>query len=478
MDNPKLFISYSWSSPEHEQKVLTLATQLVESGVDVILDKWYLKEGHDTISFMEKMVTDSEIKKVAIICDQIYSEKADGRSGGVGTETQIISREVYEKENQEKFVAVVMQKDGSNKPFLPTYYKSRIYIDLSEADTFNENFEKLLRWIFDKPLYIKPEIGKGPSFLENSEKITLGTTAIYGRCSDAIRNNKSSNIGLIEEYLNLFSENLERFRITTYEGEFDEVVISNIEQFVPYRNEFIQLIIMISQYTSGNEAIEKIHRFFERTIKFLEHPESVTTWKEWDYDNFKFIINELFLYTVAILVKYEKFNLAAYLINQHYYISHNSEYGRNVMVDYCAFRVYLKSFEFRNQRLKLRRLSLHADILKQRCNGFNLEFRHLMQADFVLFLYSELHPDEKYYGWWPTTLVYLSSFQNTFEIFARSISKDYFEKVKVLLGINSIEELKVLFEEFQKGSKRLPRWEFHTLNPSVLVGIDKLETKP
>ena len=37
MTAPKLFISYSWSSPEHEQWVVDLATELRESGVDVIL---------------------------------------------------------------------------------------------------------------------------------------------------------------------------------------------------------------------------------------------------------------------------------------------------------------------------------------------------------------------------------------------------------------------------------------------------------
>jgi hypothetical protein len=38
-DNLRTFISYSWSSPEHEEWVLGLATELEESGVDVILDK-------------------------------------------------------------------------------------------------------------------------------------------------------------------------------------------------------------------------------------------------------------------------------------------------------------------------------------------------------------------------------------------------------------------------------------------------------
>ena len=126
MENPKLFISYSWSDQAHEQWVLELATELQESGVEIILDKWDLKEGHDSVAFMEKMVTDPSIEKVIIVSDETYAKKADGRAGGVGTETQIISKEVYDQQEQDKFVAVVVEKDEEGKPFLPTYYKSRI----------------------------------------------------------------------------------------------------------------------------------------------------------------------------------------------------------------------------------------------------------------------------------------------------------------------------------------------------------------
>jgi hypothetical protein len=37
-ENPKVFISYSWGSAEHQQWVLDLATQLRESSVDAIID--------------------------------------------------------------------------------------------------------------------------------------------------------------------------------------------------------------------------------------------------------------------------------------------------------------------------------------------------------------------------------------------------------------------------------------------------------
>jgi hypothetical protein len=49
--------------------------------VDVTIDKWDLKEGLDAIQFMESMVTDPNIKKVILVLDRSYAEKADGRRG-------------------------------------------------------------------------------------------------------------------------------------------------------------------------------------------------------------------------------------------------------------------------------------------------------------------------------------------------------------------------------------------------------------
>lgn len=52
---PKIFISYCWSSEQHKKGILNLANKLVEeSGVDVILDRWHLKPGHDRFHFMEE----------------------------------------------------------------------------------------------------------------------------------------------------------------------------------------------------------------------------------------------------------------------------------------------------------------------------------------------------------------------------------------------------------------------------------------
>lgn len=64
---PKAFISYSWTTPNHEDWVINLAERLVSDGVDVVIDKWNLKEGHDKYDFMETMVKSDEIDKVLIM---------------------------------------------------------------------------------------------------------------------------------------------------------------------------------------------------------------------------------------------------------------------------------------------------------------------------------------------------------------------------------------------------------------------------
>lgn len=480
MANPKLFISYSWTNLDHESWVLNLATELRESGVDVILDKWDLREGHDANAFMEKMVNDPEIKKVALICDKAYAEKADDRSGGVGTETQIISAEVYAKQDQDKFVAILKERDEAGKAFLPAYYRSRIYIDLSDPENYVANFERLLRWIYDKPLFIKPEIGTTPTFLkEDSTSVSLGTTVVFRRTIDAIRNDKQYSEASLKEYLSILSSGIEKMRIDNNDGEFDDKVIKSISSFTPFRNEAIELFLTIANYRDNNESRLSIHRFFESLIPYLSPPKGVSGYTEWDFDNFKFIVHELFLYVIASFLRYERFESASYLMQNEYFIHGNSEYGRDVMVPFNIFRDHLHSLEHRNSRLKLKRLSLRADLLNERCKGVGLDFRHLMQVDFILFMRDYVnHPDQMFH-WFPETLVYIGRHgSSAFEVFARSKSSAYFERAKQLLGIENKEDLVPLLEAFQKNSQLLPRWEFNSFNPVGLLGFNEIATKP
>lgn len=472
--SPKLFISYSWSTPEHEQWVMALATELRESGVDVILDKWDLKDGHDSIQFMESMVTDESVTKVIMISDKVYAQKADGRAGGVGTETQIISAKVYEKAKQDKFVAVVAEKEDG-RACLPTFYGKRKYIDLSEAEDYAKNFEMLLRWIFDKPLHVKPEIGALPAFLSESTAVNLGASAAFRRALDAVKQGKPVATGAVDEYFRVVSQGFEKIRIENESGkEFDDQLIENIEAFTPYRNEIISLIIAIAQYDSLPSMDQKIHRFLESLLPYVDRPAHITQYRECDFDNFKFLINEIFLYIIAIFLKYERFGSAQALLSTPYYIHERSRNGQSGAFGYQAFYEYVRTLDYRNQRLRLGRLSLVADLLKDRSQSSGLDFNQLMQADLVLFLRGTQDGER----WFPNTLLFAGRSYGPFEIFARSMSQKYFDSVKTLIGVADKRELGTLLLNFKGPKSQLPRWQFDTFNPEVLVGYDMLGTRP
>lgn len=165
--NPKVFISYSWSSPDYEKWVENFARRLMSDGVEVVIDKWDLKLGQDKYVFMEEMVTSPHITKVLIFCDADYAQKANLRRGGVGVESQIISDSIYSKVNQEKFIPLVTQVDSEGRPYLPLFLKNRIYIDFSSNESFDFEYEKLLRNIFNIPFSKKPKLGQPPTHLFN-----------------------------------------------------------------------------------------------------------------------------------------------------------------------------------------------------------------------------------------------------------------------------------------------------------------------
>jgi len=476
---PKLFISYSWTSEDHGRWVIDLATQLREVGVDVILDKWDLREGHDANQFMEQMVSNHNIKKVVMICDRKYAEKANNRAGGVGTEAQIISPEVYAKQDQNKFVAVLSERDPDGKPFLPVYYKSRIYIDLSSEELYARNFEQLLRWIHDKPLYVKPPLGETPAFLADNPKASLGTTVFLQRAVDAIRANRSHRSGACSDYFDRFVAGLEVFRLPqTGDEDFDEQVIKSIEEFTPYRNEAIELFLALSSHGMTPDEERALYRFFEHLFPFMHRPENVTSYRKWDWDNFRFIVHELFLYLLASLLRYERFESAAQLLRQPFYIGRLSG-GGDGTVSFSAFRVNMESMEHRNRRLRLRSLSLRADLLNSRASATGIAFDHLMQADFICFLRDclDMLRQSANQQWRPETLLYLSN-NRPFEIFARAQSRRYFDTMKSLFDIEDKREFKPMIQAFQDQKLRVPQWEFESFSPTALMGYEKLATKP
>jgi hypothetical protein len=472
---PRAFISYSWSSPAHERWVVDLATQLVENGVDVVLDKWNLREGHDAVQFMESMVTDPDVSKVIVISDKTYAEKADKRKGGVGTESQIMSPEIYKKADQNKFAAVVSEVDENGEPYLPRFFVSRIYIDLTES-MFATNFEQLLRWLYDKPLYVKPPLGKMPEFL-NETKAPSPTRAKVQRTIDIINAAAVNPAASANGYLDSLVGFLEASRIDPSTPDFPNAVLARITDFLPYRNEFIEFV-MAATIRPDVEFPRTLQRFFERLIPLMSRPPSVSSWSDWDYDNYVFIVHELYLYAVAALLKRERFETLSEFLSLRFYIENDSR--TDTMQAFTAVWQSMKALGPKQQ--ELRRISLRADLLEQRSHVVSgLKFSDVMEADFVLFLRAAaLEPDDR---WYPETLLYTTfRFNRPFEVFARSESRAYFQRFSPVIGVPSKQEMEALIASYSvgghTGGRWLPRWDYDSLNIPQLSNVAKLQSRP
>jgi hypothetical protein len=478
---PKAFISYSWSTPEHQQWVVDLANELGDTGVHVLLDKFDLREGNDANQFMERMVNDPEVTKVLLICDRVYAERTNSRKGGVGTEAQIISPKVYEAANQSKFVAVVKERDAEGKPYLPTYYGSRIYLDLSNQETYSQEFEKLQRWIFDKPMYERRPIGNPPAFLdEDRNEVSLGTIPAFRRAIDAVKGHKPNSIGAVSEYFDIFSTNLERLRIKRDDGKlWDDQVLENLKSASPARNEVLHLLDAIALYDFSKEMGDKVHRFFESLIPYFERPESFSGgYYETDFDNFRFLGRELFLYAVAIFLSKERFDLCETLFNKQYYFEGNRRNGGDVMVDYDAFNMTIGTLDERNKRLQTRYFSAVAILLKERIPGTGIAEGKLIQAEFVAYLRAEVNAigTNKWIQWWPDMLVYAQSMRGALELFARAQSTAYFNRIKRVLGVEKPEDFTPVLQAIQQ-SQRAVRFDYRSVSIATLGGLEKLATR-
>jgi hypothetical protein len=161
---------------------------------------------------------------------------------------------------------------------------------------------------YDKPLHKRPERGKPPIYITQEDALNLGTSSRFRYALEALKQHKPSAAGAVRDYFETFAEGFEKLRITSAPGaDIDDSVIESIESFLPYRDQFIELISVVARYRPENDIIDAVHSLFEQLFPYLFRPPNCNQWQEWDFDNYKFITQELYIYTTAILVKHGRF---------------------------------------------------------------------------------------------------------------------------------------------------------------------------
>lgn len=134
-----------------------LATRLREAGVDAILDLWELQPGADLPAFMEKNLVAAD--RVLMVCTDNYVAKANAGTGGVGYEKMIVTADLLKNIDSNKIVPIIRQGGTHN---VPTFLRSKMFLDFSREDQFEFSFDELTRTLHNAPLFVKPPIGDKP----------------------------------------------------------------------------------------------------------------------------------------------------------------------------------------------------------------------------------------------------------------------------------------------------------------------------
>ena len=440
---PKVFISYSWSS---DALVMPLAQRLVSQGVDAVLDKWDLKEGQDKYVFMEQCVSDPDITKVLIICDEAYANKANARVGGVGDETTIISSEVYGKTKQEKFIPIIAERDENGEPFVPTYIKTRIYIDLSNEDTYEEQYEKLLRNIYEKPLYSKPKLGKRPDWLDDEKTNLFPVTDLVRQIKGASTEKKQRSCvtKFVEEYI----DTLKTYYVPHIKGgkEIYELFL----EMKPVRDVFLDFVVTLgdSDLLFADvmcDAFEQMYNTLTNGSYF--NPKSYSAGSN-DYEIYKILIWELFICTIAYLRHVQDYKAINEMVGNTYFLVDDC-YNPGVSAqNYCTFRHHSSPVEdyYKPTTEDKNKFTLLGNAICTEREKLPI-FTNEAIAEADTFLYQirnafELVEKENRWRdsyWFPTCYVYCKAWPSEW---GRLCSRKFCQKMYDLFGVDNLNDLK------------------------------------
>jgi hypothetical protein len=473
---PKVLVSYSWSSPGHQETVRLWAERLISDGVDVLLDVFDLKEGQDKFTFMERMVTDPDVTHVLVVCDEEYSKKADARKAGVGTESQIISREVYEKVDQSKFIPLVCEFSSDREPYLPAFFKSRIWVDFSSSEAVNEHWEQLVRALYGKPIHQKPEIGNPPTYITTTQNVPSNpAVAKFSTFKEALLQGKRGLNNYRRDFLAACIRYADALRVRS-KPEVDSMggkILEDCGKLKAVRDLIADWVLLEGGADPTREFSDALLGLLEDLRVLKSRPPEITSWFDSWFEAHSVFVYETFLYIVAALLEINSFNILHEVFVSHYLRPESERYGEAKFESFECFCGYSEALQEILAPPRQRLYSPAAELIKRQADREDIPFSAVMQAELLVLLMAFVIPDA---GWHPQTQHYAS--RSGFPFFIRATQHRNFLKLATITGI---ADANVLRQTVKDGHERLgvKTWhDFHLAFDSFWnsMNMDKLDT--
>ena len=268
---------------------------------------------------------------------------------------------------------------------------------------------------------------------------------------------------MVKEFLEEYFQSLKEFQIdfTKIEPDgFGKIIVENINLYSDLKNTFVKFFEFI---------LKKEWKFnLDILIEFLESICCLTepldknrgSWNQYEFDNFRFIIQELFLYIISLGLKHSNYKLVADLLYNHFFpkIRGNNHQPERYDFFYKPINIF---HDYYCSVYSQKYFSAQAEFMFRRLDD-TITIKFFVLADLIcnyIAMIDKLH-------WFPLTYVYYM--ENDFEIFYKLISRKHFEKVKCIFRVNTIEELKNLLIELMDNRKDLYSYGYSSARNNVM----------
>ena len=448
---PKVFISYTWTNNEYINKVADFAKRLIQDGIDVLFDQFEMKPGKSLNNYMEKCVNDPTVTNVLLLLSPDYKEKADSRTGGTGIETQIISTEVYNNLDNEKFIPILFETRGKNPgDCVPTYLKDRYRLDLSNPNTYEDMYMAVVRTIYRQETFIKPQLGIKPEWVS-----VPNTVSNQLKLSDISNLNNFKNVSALEAK-NYAIKSLNNILNNVLSLKFESINVSSFEtEYQKFDQLKYNYLAFLNELIFDEKIEDLIFDFYKNITSHIGYDTQEEISKNILLRVFK---HETIIETIAILFKNKKYRTIYEIIN--------SSYIENKKYEITDFKYYFYSladsqiynldeglgykYKENNETRKYTGIGHYwmKHIPEPYITRNEFSFADVLITNIVAGL------DNDKFGWFALTYVYSYDDNDWLKIIATSFkSKKLGKEFMPLFGINDIEGIKSILVNISEMDK-------------------------
>ncbi|MDW4113109.1 toll/interleukin-1 receptor domain-containing protein [Staphylococcus saprophyticus] len=352
----QVFISYAHTNENHKNRVKDMAKELLNQGVDVILDIWDFEKGSDLNLEMEKALTNSDL--TLIIGDKYYVDKANNREDGVGKESIILSDHYVKnlKKKDYRILYAFTEKDDVGAPILPNYMLANNSFDMTNETNDFQTAEEIARTVYGFPIEQKPKLQPIPDF---SEKNNMSSIKKIKKV------NKIDN-KLVDEFI----EDLKK-ELTDLDKEYKKY------QDIHTRRDFSRITTLLKYWEDVVSKVNKAKdpaKILEQLLNTLDLNDKSNN------DATRIFIRLSFVYTIAYAINMDDISFLEDLIKYDYTIE-------NREVDYTIINRFCNPFFIQTEIYEkgiLEYKALYSDIEEKILRDIDVNIVEILEADVFL----------------------------------------------------------------------------------------------